>query len=96
MDRHRQLANPAGQYALDVVLPQPEHVRMPGGKIAEGPGNAGEAAHARHLSFGDEAFSDSALIENLEGARVQPARARAGESLALAPLDDGDVDPGQR
>ncbi len=32
IDRHRQLADPAGQDALDVVLPQPEPVVVPGGK----------------------------------------------------------------
>ena len=31
-DRHRELADPAGQDALDVVLPQPEPVRVPGGE----------------------------------------------------------------
>ena len=35
IDRHRQLADPAGQYALDVVLPQPEPVGVPGGKVAD-------------------------------------------------------------
>jgi hypothetical protein len=30
MDRHPQLADPAGQDALDVVLPQPEPVVVPG------------------------------------------------------------------
>ena len=35
IDRHRQLADPAGQDALDVVLPQPEPVGMPGGKVAD-------------------------------------------------------------
>ena len=35
VDRHRQLADPAGQDALDVVLPQPEPVGVPGGKVAD-------------------------------------------------------------
>src|SRR5438093_8494298 len=35
IDRHRQLADPAGQCALDVVLPQPEPVVVPGGKVAD-------------------------------------------------------------
>ena len=35
IDRHRQLADPFGQDALDVVLPQPEHVVVPGGKVAD-------------------------------------------------------------
>ena len=35
IDRHPQLADPLGQDALDVVLPQPEHVVVPGGKVAD-------------------------------------------------------------
>ena len=35
MDRHRQLVDPAGQDALDVVLPQPEPVGVPGGEVAD-------------------------------------------------------------
>ncbi len=35
IDRHRQLADPAGQDALDVVLRQPEEVVVPGGKVAD-------------------------------------------------------------
>ena len=35
IERHRQLADPAGQDALDVVLPQPERVGVPGGKVAD-------------------------------------------------------------
>ena len=44
----------------------------------------------------EEPLGDAALIEHLDGARVQAAGARAGEVLAGAPLDDGDVDPRQR
>jgi len=33
------------------------------------------------------------LVENLDGARVQTARARASEVLVGAPLDNGNVDP---
>ena len=35
IDRHRQLLDPAGQDALDVVLPQPEPVGVAGGKVAD-------------------------------------------------------------
>ena len=48
------------------------------------------------LSLREEPIGDSALIEHLDGARVQAARARADEILARAPLDDGDVDARQR
>ena len=35
LDRHPQLADPAGQDALDVVLPQPEPVGVAGRKVAD-------------------------------------------------------------
>ncbi len=44
----------------------------------------------------EEPIGDAALIEHLDGACVQTARARADEVLAGAPLDNGDVDPRQR
>src|SRR6266542_1903354 len=43
IDRHRQFADPAGQDALDVVLPQPEPVVVPGGKVADVQSGAGES-----------------------------------------------------
>ena len=58
--------------------------------------DAGEPRDLGHLSLREEPVGDAALIEDLDGARVQAARARAGEVLAGAPLDDGDVDPRQR
>ena len=96
IDRHRQLADPAGQYALDVVLPQPEPVVVPGREVADVQTDAGEPRDLSHLSLRKEPIGDSALIEHLDGARVQTAGARAGEVLAGAPLDNGDVDPRQR
>src|SRR5918995_2719098 len=68
IDRHRQLAYPAGQYALDVVLPQPEPVGMPGGKVADVQTDAGEPRDLSHLSLREEPIRDSALIENLDSA----------------------------
>ena len=35
IDRHRHLADPLGQDALDMVLPQPENVIVPGGSVAD-------------------------------------------------------------
>jgi len=68
MDRHRQLADPAGQYALDVVLPQPEPVGMPGGKVTDVQSAPAEALDLGHLPLRQEPIRDSALIENLDGA----------------------------
>jgi hypothetical protein len=41
-------------------------------------------------------LSGDVPIEYFDRARVQPACARAGELLALTPLEDGDIDPRQR
>jgi hypothetical protein len=49
-----------------------------------------------HLPFLEKTLDDATLIEYLERARLQAARARTHEILAGAPLDDGDVDPRQR
>ena len=80
IDRHRQLADPAGQDALDVVLPQPEPVGVPGGKVADVQRDPGEPRDLRHLPLRQEPIGDPALIEHLDGACVQTARARAGEA----------------
>ena len=95
VDRHLQLADPAGEDALDVVLPQPEHVVVPGREVADERG-PGEHRGLVFLSLRDEPIGDSALIENLDGAREQTACARAGEVLVRPALDDGDVDVRQR
>ena len=43
----------------------------------------------------EEPIGDAALVEDLDGARVQAARARADEVLARASLDDDHVRPRQ-
>ena len=96
VERHRQLADPAGQYALDVVLPQAERVGVPGGEVADVQRDPGELPHVDDLSLGEEPIGDSALIEDLDRARVQATRARAGQVLVRAPLDDRDVHARQR
>jgi hypothetical protein len=78
--RHRQLADPVGQDALEVVLPQPEPVVVPGGKVADVQRRPGEARDLRHLPLREEPFGDAALVEHLDRACVQTTRARAGRS----------------
>ncbi len=68
IDRHPQLVDPAGEYSLDVVLPQPEPVVVPGGKVADVQTDPGEPGDLGHLPRREEPISDSALIENLDGA----------------------------
>ena len=67
IDRHCQLPDPAGQYALDMVLPQPESVVVPGGKAADVQRDSGERCVLRHLPLRQEPICDSTLIEDLDG-----------------------------
>jgi len=79
-----------------VVLPQPEPVGMPSGKVADVQSAPAEALDLGNLPLRQEPISDATLIENLDGAGVKTAGTGAWEILAGAPLDDGDVDPRQR
>jgi hypothetical protein len=96
VDRHRQLLDPAGEYTLDVVLPQRKRVIVPGGKVADIQWNPGEPSDLHRLPLREEPIGNSSLIEDLDGARVKAAGTRAGEVLAGAPLDNGNVDSRQR
>src|SRR5258705_1348415 len=51
IDRHRQLVDPAGEYSLDVVLPQPEPIIVSGGKVANVQTDPGEPRDLCHLSL---------------------------------------------
>jgi hypothetical protein len=79
-----------------MVLPQRKPVIVPGGKVADVQADHCEACDLRRLSLREEPIGDAALIENLDRACVQTARARAGEVLAGAPFDDGNIDTRQR
>ena len=68
IDRDRQLADPAGQDALDVDLPQREPLVVPRGKVADVQRDPGEPRDLGHLSLREEPIGDSALIEDLDGA----------------------------
>src|SRR5262249_22316980 len=81
--------------ALDVDLAQREPVVVASGKIADVERHAGEPRDLGGLSLRKEPIGDSTLIEDLDGARVQAPRARAGEVLVRATLDDRYVHPRQ-
>jgi hypothetical protein len=63
IERHRQLADPLGQDALDVVLPQREAVVVPGGKVADVQGDHVEALDVSNLSLREEPRQRSRLHE---------------------------------
>src|SRR5262245_57503232 len=93
-DRHRQLADPFGQDALDVVLPQRAHVVVPAGTVADIQRDV-ETYGRMQLSSRDEPSRDSSLIENLDGARVEASSTRSDEVLVDASLQDENVDTRQ-
>jgi hypothetical protein len=68
IDRNPQLADPAGQCALDAVLPQPQTIVVPGGKVADVQWIPRELRDLSHRPLRKEPISDSTLIENLDGA----------------------------
>ena len=67
-DRDLQFGDPAGEDPLDVLLPQPEPVGMPGRKVADVQADHGEPGALGHLPLRKEPIGDAALIEDLDGA----------------------------
>jgi hypothetical protein len=58
-----------------MALPQPETVGVAGGKAADVELDPGKPGDLRPLPLGEEPIGNAALIEDLEGARVEAARA---------------------
>ncbi len=96
MDEHAEFVEPAGHDPLDVVLPQPQSVRMPGGEIADVQHHGAEPRRLRDLPLVQKAAGDATLVEDLDRAGVEPARPRAGEFRRRAPLDNRNVYTRQR
>ena len=71
IDPHRQLGDPGGHDPLDLVLPDPERIRMTRREVAHV--QHGRADHRRlsHLTFREEPVNDSTLIQHLDRARVK-------------------------
>jgi hypothetical protein len=74
-DRHPELVGPAGQDALEVGLPEREKVVVAAREVADVQGDLPVAHMRMSASCYDEPVSDAALIQHLDGARVQPFRA---------------------
>lgn len=70
-------------------------LRVARGEVADVERHQAEAGDLHRLAFAQEALGDAALVEDLERARVEAARACAGELLRGASLDDDDVDAGE-
>ena len=68
IDRYSQFVDPAGQDALDVLLPQRKSVGMSGWEIADVQSDLGEPRNLCGLAARQEPIGDSALVEHLDGA----------------------------
>ena len=96
MDLDRQLGNPCGHDLFDLVLPDPERIRMTRREVAHVQHGRGEGRHLGHPTLGEEPISDATLIEHLDRARVDSAGPRAGERVIGSPLNDHNLDFRQR
>lgn len=93
--RDVQPVGPAGKYALDVVLPQPQPIGVPRREVADVELGRGETRDLGHLSFGEEPVSNAPLVENLNSAGMETARTRSHNGRADALFHDGNIDSGQ-
>src|SRR6185312_10370641 len=95
IEPHRQLVDPLGENALDVVLPQGEDVVVSRRKIADVQRNTKVDGGIR-AALREEPIGDSSLIEYLDRARMHTARARPQQLLLGAALDNRDIDIRER
>ena len=73
IDLDRQLGDPGSHDPLDLVLPDPERVRMTRREVAHVQHGRGDHRGLRDLTLREEPIGDSALIEQLDRARVKTA-----------------------
>ena len=73
VDPHRQLGDPGGHDPLDLVLPDPERVRMTRREVAHVQHGRAEHRGLSHLTLREEPIGDPTLIEHLDRARVKTA-----------------------
>jgi hypothetical protein len=74
VDPHRQFGDPGGHDPLDLVLPDPERVRMTRREVAHVEHGRGQHRGLGRLALGEEAIGNPALIQQLDRARVKAAR----------------------
>jgi hypothetical protein len=73
IDVHRQLGDPGGHDPFDLVLPDPERIRMTRREVAHVQHGRAEHRGLSHLTLGEEPISDPTLIQHLDRARVKTA-----------------------
>ena len=97
IDRHLELLDPAARGCARYASATARACRDGGSESAlmsnTTPANPGRL---HLLPFGKEAVGDAALVEDLDGARMEAAGAVPDEVLAGPALDNGNVDARQR
>ena len=96
IDPHRQLGDPGRHDPLDLVLPDPQRVRMTRRKVAHVQHGRAERHGLSHLTLREEAIGDPALIQHLDRARVKAAGPGADEHVIGTPLDHRHIHLRQR
>ena len=82
-DAHRQLGDPGGQEPLDVVLPEPERVRMTRREVAHVQHGRAERRDLSRLTLGEESTSDPTLTR-ISLLQLRGPWLAAGDSAARA------------
>ena len=95
INRHRQFGNPFCKDAFDVVLPQGESIVVSGREVADIESGAAKGRDLCDAALRKKAIDNSASIEKLDGAGMQPPGARACNVLTGTAFDNGDVDARQ-
>jgi hypothetical protein len=96
VDARRQLGDPGGHDPLDLILEDPEEIRMTRREVADVQRGRAERHRLVDLAFREEPIGDPTLIQHLDRAREKAARPGAHELMIGTPLDDRDVDLRQR
>ena len=73
IDLHRQLGDPVGHDSFDLVLPDPERIRMTRREVAHVQHRRRDHRGLSHLTLREEAISDPPLIQHFDRARVKAA-----------------------
>ncbi len=73
VDPHRQFGDPGGHDLLDLVLPDPERIRMTRREVAHVQHRRGERRGLGHLTLREEPIGDPTLIQHLDRAGVKTA-----------------------
>ena len=96
IDPHLQLGKPAAHDPLDLVLEDPEEIRMARREVAGVEQGVAERHRRMGLTLCEKPTGDPALVEDLDRARVDATGPRVAELVVGARLDDRHVDLRQR